>query len=277
MDSTTPPERPDRILLGIARSVAFELRLPWRVEQLRQEAAKAYETAERRAARSGLPPKQTDELIRRFIYAQVKKAGEGMEGLPPGEENPAPERIEAALRTFTAEQWKILVEGFGQADVEALLSFIQLDADRLKQRLGPKELGRIEERARLRENILWVENNRSTLVPISDPYWADVLREEARQENLERRGHPAKGVSVSEEASDRSLARLLSKRDEQTDREMRVSPYEIKRWRERAESLTYEQYLVDVGADDEEKRAVAFIDYHAMIRKRHQGKNSSRK
>jgi len=277
MDSITPPERPDRILLGIARGVAFELRLPWRVEQLRQEAAKAYETAERRAARSGLPPKQTDELIRRLIYAQVKKAGEGMEDLPPGEEKPAPERIEAALGTFTAEQWKILVEGFGQVDVEALLSFIQLDADRLKQRLGPRELGRIEERASLRENVLWVENNRSTLEPISDPYWADVLREEARRENLERRGHPAKEVSVSEQASDRSIARHLSKRDEQTGHDMKVSPYEVKQWRERAQSLPYEQYLVDVGADDEEKRGFAFIDYHTMIRKKHQRKNSSRK
>ena len=252
--------------MEIVRKVAFELGRPWRVEELRAKALEAYPTAKHRTARSGLPPKQIDEQIRRLIYEQVKKAGEEMDALPFGEKKPAPERIEAALGTFTAEEWKILIGGFGQVDVEALLSFIHQDADQLKQKLGARELGRIEERASLRENVLWVENNRSTLVPISDPYWAHVLREDARQENLERKGHPAKGVSVSEETSERNLARLLSKRD------MKVSPYEVGQWLKRVRQLSFEQYVTDVGAHDEETRAVAFIDYWTMIRRKHQRK-----
>jgi hypothetical protein len=253
-------------LAGIARDVAFEFGRPWRVKELRAEALEAYSTAKRRAARSGLPPEQTDELIRSLISEQVKKAGERMDPLPSSEEKPAPERIEAALGMFTSEQWERLLEGFGHVDVEALLSFIHQDADRLKQKLGAREVGRIQERAYMRDTDLWVENNRSTLEPISDPYWAHVLREDARQENLEHKGHPAKGVSVSEETSERNIARLLSKRD------MKVSPYEVGQWLKRVRQLSFEQYVADVGAHDEEMRAVAFIDYWTMIRRKHQRK-----
>lgn len=266
MDSIPTPQQPDLVLADVVRKVAFELGRPWRIEELRAKALEAYQTVEPPSAVLGLPRAQVDEWMLRRICEHVMQAGERMDALPPREEKLAPERIEAALGTFTSEQWGSLLEGFGQVEVEALLSFIRQDADRLKQKLGAREVGRIEERARLRENVLWVENNRSTLEPISDPYWAHVLREDARQENLERKGHPAKGVSVSEETSERNLARLLSKRD------IKVSPYEVGQWLKRVRQLSFEQYVAEVGADDEEKRAVAFIEYWTMIRRKHQRK-----
>ena len=70
--------------MEIVRKVAFELGRPWRVEELRAKALEAYPTAKHRTARSGLPPKQIDEQIRRLIYEQVKKAGEEMDALPFG-------------------------------------------------------------------------------------------------------------------------------------------------------------------------------------------------
>jgi hypothetical protein len=273
MDSVPTTQQLDQDLADIAHEVAFELGRPWRVEELRAEALEAYPTAKRRTETSGLPPKQTDKLIRSLIYKQVRKAGDGMNALPFGEEKPTPLQIETALEGFSAERWSTLLESVDRVEVETLLSFIQQDADRLKQKLGAKEVGRIKERASLREIVLWDENNRSTLEPISDPYWVHVLREDARQENLEGRGYPAKGVSVFEETSERNLARLLSKRfDEQIGRDMKVSAYEVKQWLSRARQQSFEQYVADVGADAEEKRAVAFIDYWTMIRKKHQRK-----
>ncbi len=257
---------PSTQLAGIARDVALELGRPWRVEELHAKALEAYPTAKRRAATSGLSGEQAYMWMLRRIHKDVMQVGKGLDVLPFGEEKPAPERIEAAFGTFTAEQWNGLIEGFDQAEVDALLSFIREDVDRLKQKLGVREVGRIEERASLREIVLWVENNRSTLVPISDPFWAHVLSEDASQENREGQGHPAKGVSVSEEVSETNLARLLSKRD------MNVSAYEVGEWLKRARHLSFEQYVANVGADDEEKRAVAFIEYWAMIRKKHQRK-----
>jgi hypothetical protein len=261
MDSIPPTK-----LARIAHDVAFELRLPWRIEELRAKALEAYPTAKRRAATSGLPPSQTDGQIRRLLYGQVKKAGERMEALPFGEKRPAPERIEAALGTFTSEQWESLLEGFGQVEVEALLSFIHQDADRLKKKLGTTEVGRIEERASLRENVLWVENNRSTLEAITDPYWAVSWEEDYRLANTADDVRPAKGRSLDEERRPPDTARRLSKRDEQTGLEMEVTAYKVKQWRNRAEELPFEQYVADVGADDEVKRGAAFIDYWAMIR-----------
>jgi hypothetical protein len=264
-----PPKKPSEI----ARDVAFESGRPWRVEDLRKKAREACRTAESSAASLALPDEQASALMRRLIYKQVFKAAKGMDALPPGEEKPAPERIEAALGTFTVEQWRILLEGFGQVDVEALLSFIRQDADALKQKLGARKIGRVEERAIMRDIDHWLKEDRDRLEPITDPYWASEWREQARQANRVRKGRIATGRSIAELSSDSSIARRLTKRDEQTGREMKVNDREVKRWRERMERLPFEQYADDVGADDPEKRAAAFIDYYMTIRKKYQRKN----
>jgi len=266
MDSLPTTQRPDQILAGIADKVAFELRRPWRVEELHAKALEAYRTVEPSSAALGLPRAQVYKRMLQRIYEDVTRAGQEMETLPPDEEKPAPERIEAALGTFTSEQWESLLKGFGQVEVEALLSFIHQDADRLKKKLGTREVGRIEESASLRENVLWVENNRSTLVAITDPYWAVSWEEDYRLANTADDVRPAKGRSLDEESRPPDTARRLSKVDEQTGREMKVTPYAVVQWRERAKEVPFEQYVAEVGADDEVKRGVAFIDYWAMIR-----------
>jgi hypothetical protein len=77
---------------------------------------------------------------------------------------------------------------------------------------------------------------------------------------------------VEELGSNRAIARRLTKRDEQTGREMKVDDREVKRWRERMEKLPFEQYTAEVGADDEDKRGPALIDYLTMIRAKYQRK-----
>jgi hypothetical protein len=267
-----PPKKPSEIARAVADAVAFESGRPWRVEDLRKKALEVCRTAESSTASLGLPDEQASALMRRLIYKQVFKAAKGMDALPPGQEKPAPERIEAAIGTFTVEQWRILLEGFGQVDVEALLSFIQ-DADGLKQRLGARKVGCIEERAYMRDTNLWLERDRSKLVAITDPYWASEWREQASQANRVGKGHTATGRSIAELSSDSSIARRLTKIDEQTSREMKVDDREVKRWLEQMERLPFEQYAADVEADDPEKRAAAFIDYYTTIRKKYQRKN----
>jgi hypothetical protein len=78
---------------------------------------------------------------------------------------------------------------------------------------------------------------------------------------------------MAELSSDSSIARRLTKRDEQTGHEMKVGDREVKRWRERMKRLPFEQYAADVEADDPEKRATAFIDYYMTIRTKYQRKN----
>jgi hypothetical protein len=269
-----PTDRLRQILADVAREVAFELRLPWRVKQLRARTLEAYEAAEPPSTALGLPREQVYQRMLQRIYEDVRLAGEGMEDLPPGEEKPTPGLIEAALGTFTVEQWGILLQDLDQVGVEALLSFVRQDQDGLKQRFSARKVGRIEARAITRGTELWLENNRSKLVAISDPYWAGVWREQARQANSQGRGLPARGRSVAEQASDRSVASRLTKRDHKAGHKMKVSAYEVARWRERAERLPFEEYAALVGADDEEKRAAAFIAWLSRVRKRHQRKRS---
>jgi hypothetical protein len=276
MASSIPPKKPSEI----ACDVALELRLPWRVAELRGKALEAYRTATRRAASSGLPPEQADESIRRFTAEQVKRAAEGMDRLPPDERRPTPERLTTALEAFDTEEWIGLIDGLDQIDTRALLSHIREHEENLKQRIGAGKVLGIKDGTIMRDIELWLVENRTKLVPISDVDWAIALPDLVREVNLARAtnhdgsGRPAKGRSVTELGSDRSIARLLSKRDEQTGHEMNVSPYDVKRWRERAEGLPFAQYAADVGADDEEKRAAARIDYWAMIRRKHQRKRN---
>jgi hypothetical protein len=39
------------------------------------------------------------------------------------------------------------------------------------------------------------------------------------------------------------------------------------------EKLSFEEFAADMGADDDEKRAAAFIDWLTMIRKKYQRKS----
>jgi hypothetical protein len=268
-----PPKKPSEIARDVADAVAFESGRPWRVEDLRKKALEACRTAESSAASLGLPDERASELQRRLISKQVMKAAKGMDALPPNQEKPTSEQIETALEAFSIERWITLIEGIDQTSTAALLAHIRREPDELKQRFGARKVGRIEERASLRENVLWVENNRSTLVPISDPYWASEWREQARQANRVGKGHTATGRSIAELSSDISIARRLTKRDEQTGREMTVDDREVKRWLEQMERLPFEQYAADVEADEPEKRAAAFIDYYTTIRKKYQRKN----
>lgn len=263
---------PSTKLSEIACDVAVKSRLPWRVEQLRTRALEVYIATERRAASLGLPSEQASESMVRRICSAVMKAGKGMDALPPGEQKPTSEQIETALEAFSTEQWITLLDGLERVDTEALLSYIRQNGQELKQRLGARKVEAIEGRAIMRDTNLWLRDNRSTLVPISDVYWALAWRDLSRQANCEGRGHSVSGRSTAEQASARNIARRLTKRDERIGRDLKVSAYEVEQWWKRAEQLPFEQYAAEVGADDEEKRAAAFIDYWAMIRKKHQRK-----
>jgi hypothetical protein len=269
-----PPKKPSEIARDVADDVAFDSGRLWRLEDLRKKARESCQTVESSAASLGLPDEGASALQRGLISKQVMKTAKGMDALPPNQEKPTPEQIETALEAFSIERWITLIDGLDQTGTAAFLAHIRRESDELKQRFGARKVGRIEERAIMRDIDHWLRDNRDKLVPISDPYWAGSWREQARHANrIVGKGHTATGRSIAELSSDSSIARRLTKRDEQTGREMKVDDREVKRWRERMERLPFEQYAADVEADDPEKRAAAFIDYYTTIRKKYQRKN----
>ena len=231
------PKKPSEIALDVADAVAFESGRPWRVEDLRKKALEACRTAMQHAARAGLSRVQVYGQMRRSIYQQVLKASREMDALPPGQRKPTPEQIEMALESFSAEQWMTLIDGLDQTGVQALLSHIRQDTGELKQRHRERKIGRIEGRAFIRDTDLWLKENRDKLIPISDVFWAGAFRDMAHEANRTGKGRASNRRSVAELGSDRSIAERLSKRDEQTGREMSISRYEIKRWRELQDTI----------------------------------------
>jgi hypothetical protein len=296
MGSIQPPERQDRVLESIARGVAFERRLPWRLAELREEAAKAYDTAEPPPASLGLPLEQVSRSMLRQIYEQVKNAAGRMDPLPPDQSQPTPSQIDAALEAFSSKQWTPverfppmglsspmegwpiiearfgLMQSVGRAEVEALLHHIRQVKGDLARRIGARKLEAIEGVAISRQIELSLPEERTKLVAISDVYWSLLWRVQASEANRQRRGLPARGRSVIEQASDRNLAKRLSKSDAKTGRALTVTPYEVRMWRERMAKLSFEQFAAEVGADDEEKRAAARIAYWTSIRAKNRRK-----
>lgn len=266
---------PSKKLCEDATAAAVESRRPWRVKDLREKALEACRTAGDHASSSGLSREQTSELVGRCIYGQVLKAGRGMDALPPGQNKPTPGQIRAALSAFSVEQWIGLLGSMDRTGTEALLSHVRRHAGELKERLGARKVEVIEARAIMRETALWLGENRDKLVPVSDVYWAIVLPDLADEANLARAtnregsGRPAKGGSVAELGSYRSIARRLSKHDERTGREMKVSRDQVKEWRERAKRSPYEEYAADKTAD-EVRTGAALLEYWAMIRTKYQ-------
>jgi hypothetical protein len=291
MMASVPPE----MLARIAAAAAVEWGRPWRVEDLRMKALAAYRTAMRRTVNSGLSREQASAHQRKLIDEQVSKAGREMDPLPFGQSKPTPRQIETALRSFTVEDWTPvepwppielspplegwpiiearygLMESVGRVEVEALLDHIRRDTGDLKRKIGTRKMEAIEGVAIMRHVELSLPGDRLMLDPVSDVYWSLLWLELAREANRQGRGLPARGRSVIEQANNRNTAKRLSKVDAQTRREMKVSPYEVRKWRERAERLPYEEFVADVGAD-EEKRA-AFVNYYTMIRKKHRRKD----
>ena len=243
-------------LATIVGDVAFELRLPWRIQELLRRAFEASAAVEDHAVSSGLSSEQMDQRI----YAQVKKAGKGMDALPPDLKQPTPEQIEAALTTFSGGQWKVLVESFRLEEANAVCVHLDDDANRLRltERFGAEKVHAMLGAAALRAIELERADGSLETVVISDPDLALVLRDLALEANVKGKGHPTKGPPMAEQAKAPHISRRLGER---------MSPYMIEQWWKRMEEeLPFQQYAADRGADDEEGQAAIRPDYWLLIR-----------
>jgi hypothetical protein len=236
------------MLTQAVRELAFELRLPWKVEQLFEAGKQGVRAALDNNSDSralGLPPEQ---LLNARIRQEIGMAGRTMQAqaAADGETRPPSEQeMENALEAFDAEQWKVLIQCLGQVDVETLRSHLQQNTDNLKQRFGARKIKRLEAFTIMRDIELWLKDNRSKLVPISDAYWAVGLADAYRLESIKRvnpDGRASNAKSLAEQAGDRATARHLKKHDKVIDREMSVSPYQVKQWRQRQRALPFEDF-----------------------------------
>jgi hypothetical protein len=168
--------------------VAYELQLPFALKELRDHAgdgvAKARETYD---AKSG----QMDWLqhVKRHIFKAVAQGGIEEEAKAEGRLAPEGERVREALETFReAREWKHLLKGCTYEEAEALGSYLDAHRGELEKSLGSqgkKMVGLIEAAARKRRLCLALSNPEARWISVTDPLWAELLRQCARARSLE--------------------------------------------------------------------------------------------
>jgi len=126
VSSTPKKEQLEGWIDHAARRVACELRLPWKLCELREHGRHGVDKALRPGRGSGLSfPQQ----IQRHIGEEVRKGGKSMcsqEEAQGGERRlPTDEHIKDALRTFSVEEWKGLIAEFGYKEARKLGSYLK--------------------------------------------------------------------------------------------------------------------------------------------------------
>ena len=117
--------------------------------------------------------------------------------------------------------------------------------------------------ARERRMVLQLSHPKAKLIGITDPFWDAHWQEKSRARNLEGASRPSERRSWSEMASERAIAEALSEPG------YTVTPYQVKRWRERMEQEPFEEFEGDI--DDYLLKMRDPAAYERLQRRREQG------
>ncbi len=160
-----------------------------------------------------------------------QKAAQGGERLLPSDE-----QIKDALETFCVEEWKSLIEGFDYREALKLGNYIEAHRGELEQAPEWRKYERVDVTARERRIVLALSHPKARLIGVTDPFWDAVWQEMSRIKNLEGAPRPSERRSWSEMTSERAIAEALSERG------YTVTPYQVKKWRERMEREPFEEF-----------------------------------
>jgi hypothetical protein len=247
-----------------ARRVAVDLGLPWKLRELREHGLRDVDKALRSGQKSGLSfPQQ----IQRHINEEVRKGGKSMRGQEKAQGGkwrlPANERIKDALKTFSVEEWKGLIAEFGYKEARKLGSYLKAHREEHEYSPERKKYVSVDVFARERRMVLELSHPKAKLIGITDPYWDAHWQEKSRAKNQEGAPRPSERRSWSEMASERAIAEALSEPG------YTVTPYQVKKWRERMEQEPFEEFDGDI--DDYLLKMRDPDAYERLRRQREQG------
>jgi len=149
---------------------------------------------------------------------------------------PTDERIKDALKTFSVEEWKDFIAEFEYKEVRKLGSFLKAHREEHEHASERKKYESVDIFARERRMVLQLSHPKAKLIAITDPFWDAHWQEKSRTKNLEGAPRPSERRSWSEMASERAIAEALSGPG------YTVTPYQVKRWRERMEQEPFEEF-----------------------------------
>ena len=265
MSSTPKDEQLEGWIEAAARRVACDLRLPWKLRELREHGRRGVAKAFKDPGRgSGLSfPQQ----IQRHISEEVRKGGKSMRGQEEAQggkrQLPTAERIKDALKTFSVEEWKDLIAEFEYKEVRKLGSYFKTPREEHEHGPERKKYERVDIFARERRMVLELSHPKAKLIGITDPFWDAHWQEKSRAKNLEGAPRPSERRSWSEMASERAIAEALSEQG------YTVTPYQVKKRRERMEQEPFEEFEGDI--DDYLLKMRDPAAYERLRRQREQG------
>jgi hypothetical protein len=265
VSSTPKKEQLEGWIEDAARRVAFDLGLPWKLRELREHGRRGVANALNGPSRgSGLPfPQQ----IQRHITEEVRKGGKSMRAQAQAQggkrQLPTDERIKDALKTFSVEEWKDFIAEFEYKEVRKLGSFLKAHREEHEHAPERKKYVSVDIFARERRMVLQLSHPKAKLIAITDPFWDAHWQEKSRARNLEGAPRPSERRSWSEMASERAIAEALSEPG------YTVTPYQVKKWRERMEQEPFEEFDGDI--DDYLLKMRDPAAYERLRRRREQG------
>jgi hypothetical protein len=264
VSSTPKKEQLEGWIEDAARRVAVDLGLPWKLRELREHGLRGVDKALRSGRKSGLSfPQQ----IQRHINEEVRKGGKSMRGQEKAQGGkwrlPANERIKDALNTFSVEEWKGLIAVFGYKEARKLGSYLKAHREEHEYSPARKKYVSVDIFARERRMVLQLNKSKAKLIGITDPFWDVHWQEKSRARNLEGAPRPSERRSWSEMTSERAIAEALSGPG------YTVTPYQVKKWRERMEREPFEEFDGDI--DDYLLKMRDPAAYERLRRQREQG------
>lgn len=215
-----------RIIEVTTREVAFEERLPWGLDRLRESSRECTRTAgEEIIAKSralGMPAK---DVAPGAVYEAACRAAKGLRGdAEAGELLPTDEQIKEALETFSTQEWRDLVGEFRREDLQILRAYVSANLVELETTLGLSKLRTIRGACALRGVFLALRGQK--LVPVSDPMWAAIIRQDTTARNIACEPSPTKRLSMAELGGDSNIAKMLGVTDK------RVADWQVARVKE---------------------------------------------
>jgi hypothetical protein len=222
------------LLDDAARKAALKFDLPWDLALLRQQGEQGIQEAfARRRENPGVSPEQfASKYVRKQVTAEGKIIRVQRDALGEKYPQPSDQRIAEALETFSAQEWRGFIDGFGRSDLDALRMHLDANKGDLLQTPDHTKYRRILEAAVTRSMIMhlsWAAKKRRKFVSYLDAFYAVYWRESARRENRRGVTRP-RGTRLMETVSLESIAKALSRGGH------RITPKQVagmfRRWKE---------------------------------------------
>ena len=225
-----------------AHKAACKYRLPWRLEDLKKAGLEGIQRAQKAGRydeQMGLPfEQQADQWIREA----VDSTGKQLQAAAHTEHWPERSNVQIrlALKTFSAEEWQDLIDGFELWDIDALRAYLDANEEPLKKWLGYSKFITIRGREGIRGLILFLSQPLQ-MTSLTDAMWAAHIRNDARRRNITGESRPSVKRSWGEVGGLNNIAESLSQQGH------KVTPYQVKKILERLEQTPFEEFDGDYG------------------------------